>query len=297
MAGARAVKASLVMSGVPISNVDKVWFPEDGITKGDVVRFYDQISASITPWLKDRPLTAERCPDGLAGQVFYQKNFPVGRAPAEFPRVVVRASSTGKDVHYLVGGTKAVTLWLANTGCIAMHVMATQAGRLQEPDWLALDMDPTSGDFGDAALAGLAVRKVLDELKLRSFAKTSGSRGMHVFLALKPGHTCEQAVAFAASVGEEVARREPKLVTTAHSKSARTARVYADPFRNAYMQTIVSPYSVRRRSHAPVSTPLEWDEVTTKLDPSRFNIRTFDKRLAKADPWKDFRKSAVRLPS
>jgi bifunctional non-homologous end joining protein LigD len=119
---------------------------------------------------------------------------------------------------------------------------------------------------------------------------------MHVFLALKPGHTCEQAVAFAASVGEEVARREPKLVTTAHSKAARTALVYADPFRNAYMQTIVSPYSVRRRPHAPVSTPLEWDEVTVKLDPSRFNIRTFDERLAKPDPWKEFKKSAVRLP-
>ena len=103
-----------------------------------------------------------------------------------------------------------------------------------------------SGDFADAALAGLAVRKVLDEYKLRSFAKTSGSRGMHVFLALKPGQTCEQAVAFAVSLGEEV-HREPKLVTMERSKAARSARVYADPFRNAYMQTIVSPYSVRRR--------------------------------------------------
>jgi len=296
MAGARAVKASVAIDGIPITNTDKVWFPEDGITKGDVVRFYDHIAASITPWLKDRPLTSERCPDGLAGQCFYQKDFPNTRAPADFPRVTVRASSTGKDVHYLVGGTRRVLLWLANSGCIAMHVMATPASRLQEPDWLALDMDPITGEFADAARAGLALRALLDEHKLRSFPKTSGSRGLHIFLALKPGHTCEQAVAFATSLGEELARRDPKLVTMERSKAARTAPVYADPFRNAYMQTIVPPYSVRRRPHAPVSMPLEWDEVTPKLDSAKFNIRTFDKRLAQADPWKDFTKSAVRLP-
>ena len=292
-----AVKTGAVIGGVPISNPDKVWFPDDGITKGDVARFYDQISPSIMPWLRDRPLTAERCPDGLLGQCFYQKDFPEDRAPTDIPRVTVRASSTGKDVHYLVGGTKRALLSLANLGCIAMHVMATRASHLQEPDWLALDMDPMSGEFADAAQAGLALRKLLDEHKLRSFPKTSGSRGLHVFLALKPGHTCEQAVAFAVTLGEELARREPRLVTTTHSKAARAARVYADPFRNGYMQTIVSPYSVRRRPHAPVSTPLEWDEVTPKLDPATFNIRTFDKRTAKADPWKELKKSAVRLPS
>ena len=296
MAGARVVKSTAVIGGVTISNVDKVWFPDDGITKGDVVRFYDGVSPSITPWLKDRPLTAERCPDGLAGTCFYQKDFPVDRPPTDVPRVTVRASTTGKDVHYLVGGTKRAMLSLVNLGCIAMHVMGGRAERLQEPDWLALDMDPMSGEFADAARAGLALRTLLDEHKLRSFPKTSGSRGLHVFLALKPGHTSEHAVAFAVALGEELARREPKLVTMTHAKAGRTALVYADPFRNGSMQTIVSPYSVRRRPHAPVSTPLDWDEVTTKLDPSRFNIRTFDKRVGEADPWKDFKKSAVRLP-
>ena len=297
MAGTRAVKSSAVIGGVTISNADKVWFPDDGITKGDVVRFYDGVSTSVTPWLKDRPLTAERCPDGLGGTCFYQKDFPADKAPSDVPRVTVRASTTGKDVHYLVGGTKRAMLSLVNLGCIAMHVMAGRATRLQEPDWLALDMDPMSGEFADAARAGLALRTLLDEHKLRSFPKTSGSRGLHVFLALKTGHSSEQAVAFAVALGEELARRAPKLVTMTRTKAYRTALVYADPFRNGDMQTIVSPYSVRRRPHAPVSTPLEWDEVTPKLDPSRFNIRTFGQRIAKADPWKDFKKSAVRLPS
>jgi len=292
-----AAKTPDTIGEVAVSNVDKVWFPDDGITKGDVLRFYDAISPLILPWLRDRPLTAERCPDGMRGQCFYQKDFPEDRPPAGVPRVAVRASSTGKDVRYLVGGTKRALISLANLGCIAMHVMATRAGSLHEPDWLALDMDPMSGEFADAARAGLALRKMLDELGLRSYPKTSGSRGLHVFLALKPGHTDEQAVGFAARLGEELARREPKLVTMTHAKSARGARVYADPFRNGYMQTIVAPYSVRRREHAPVSTPLDWDEVSPRLDPARFTVRTFDKRVAKKDPWSDFRKNAVRLPN
>ena len=296
MAGTRAVKAATVIGGVTVSNADKVWFPDDGITKGDVARFYDAISALILPWLRDRPLTAERCPDGLAGGCFYQKDFHQGKAPVEVPRVIVRASSTGKDVHYLVGGSKLALLSLANLGCIAMHVMTARVRDLHEPDWLVYDLDPQGGEFADAARAGLALRKVLDERKLPSFPKTSGSRGLHVFIPLKPGHTSEQVVAYAVSVGEEVAKREPELVTTAFSKASRRALVYADPFRNAYMQTIVSPYSVRRRPHAPVSTPLAWDEVTPRLDPVRFALRTFDKRAAKADPWKDFAKRAVKLP-
>lgn len=289
--------ASVVIGGVAVSNPDKIWFPDDKITKGDVVRFYDDISTQIMPWLRDRPLTAERCPDGMIGQCFYQKDFPEGKAPTDIARVTVRASTTKKDVHYLVGGTKRALLSLANLGCIAMHVMPTRATHLQEPDWLALDMDPMSGEFADAARAGLAIRAVLDELGLPSFPKTSGSRGLHVFLALKPGHTPEQAVGFAVRVGAAAAQREPKLVTLAHAKADRGACVYADPFRNGPMQTIVAPYSVRRRPHAAVSTPLSWDEVTPKLDPAKFTIRTLDKRLAKADPWKAFRKSAVRLPA
>lgn len=288
--------ASTLIGGVTVSNPDKPWFPEDKITKGDVVRFYDGISALIVPWLRDRPLTAERCPDGLAGQCFYQKDFPEGRSPTDVPRVAVRASTTGKDVHYLVGGAKRTLLSLANLGCIAMHVMATRIGHLQEPDWLALDMDPMSGTFADAARAGLALRAILDEVKLPSFPKTSGSRGLHIFLALKPGQSSEEAVSFATSVGQELARREPELATMTHAKADRGARVYADPFRNGYMQTIVSPYSVRRRPHAPVSTPLAWDEVTPTLDPTQFTIRSLEKRVAKADPWKDFKKNAVRLP-
>ncbi|HUQ41462.1 MAG TPA: non-homologous end-joining DNA ligase [Candidatus Limnocylindrales bacterium] len=303
MAGTRAVKKAglapgeAVVGGVVISNAAKVWWPEEGITKGDIASFYHAISPLLLPWMRDRPLTAERCPDGMLGGCFYRKNFPEGNIPVAVPRVTLRADSTGKDVSYLVGGNLEALLGLVRVGCISMHVVPARVGHLHEPDWLALDMDPMSGTFADAAKAGLAVRKLLDEMKITSFPKTSGSRGLHVFVPLKPGQKDDKVVGFAVRIGEELARRNPDLVTMTHSKVARGTRVYADPFRNGYMQTIVSAYSVRRRPHAPVSTPLAWDEVTPKLDPARFTVRTFDRRLAKPDPWADFKKRAVRLPS
>ncbi len=296
MANARSVNNAAVIGGVTVSNADKVWFPDEGITKGDVARFYDAIAPRILPWLRDRPLTAERCPDGMRGQCFYQKDFPLDKPPADVPRLTLRAASTGRDVHYLVGGTKRALLAMVNLGCIAMHVMNARAAHPRQPDWLAFDLDPTSGEFADAAHAGLALRRVLDETRLPSYPKTSGSRGLHVFVPLRSGQAGARVVAFATAVGTELARREPKLVTVTHAKSARRGRVYADPFRNSYTQTIVAPYSVRRRPGATVSTPLAWDEVSARLDPSRFAIRTFEKRVGRGDPWEGFKRHAVKLP-
>ncbi len=287
----------VTVAGVAISHPDKIWFPDEGITKSDIARFYDGIWSHVAPWMKDRPLTAERCPDGMLGGCFYRKNFPEGNIPAKAPRLRLRAESTGKDVNYVVGGTLDALLGFVRVGCITMHVMNSRVGTMHEADWLAFDLDPSSGEFSDAARAGRALHTVLDELGLASFPKTSGSRGLHVFVPLVPGQSQEDVTAYAVGIGEELARREPALVTMEWRKNARGGRVYADSFRNAYLQTIATPYSVRRRPHAPVSTPLEWDEVTPKLDPAKFTIRTLARRVAKADPWKDFDRKRVRLPA
>jgi bifunctional non-homologous end joining protein LigD len=286
-----------VIGGVTISNVDKVWWPDEGITKGDIARFYHAIAPLILPWMKDRPLTAERCPDGMLGGCFYRKNFPEGHIPVGAPRLRLRAESTGKDVNYVVGGTMEALLGFVRVGCISMHVMNSRAQSMREADWLAFDLDPSSGLFVDTVPAGVALRKILDELKLVSFPKTSGSRGLHVFVPLRAGQSQDEVTAFAVRIGEELARREPDLVTMEWRKKSRGARVYADSFRNVYLQTIVTPYSVRRRPGATVSTPLAWDEVTPRLDPTDFTIRTLAKRIAKGDPWAGFRSHAVRLPS
>jgi len=283
------------VAGVAISNPDKVWWPDEGITKSDIARFYDGIWSHVSPWMRDRPLTAERCPDGMLGGCFYRKDFPEHWQPAG-PRLVLRAASTGKDVRYIVGGSRATLVGMVNLGCIAIHVMSARASTMQSVDWLAFDMDPGSGEFADAARAGLALRTIIDEAGLKSYPKTSGSRGVHVFCPLRAGVTPQRAVGIAASIGEELARREPKLVTVEFSKAKRGGRVFADGMRNAFGQTIVAPYSVRRRPHAPVSTPLAWDEVSPRMDPATFNVRNFEKRLSGSDPWADFWRRKQALP-
>jgi bifunctional non-homologous end joining protein LigD len=295
--GTARVNDPATIGGVVISNASKVWWPDEGITKGDIARYYLEVAPLLLPWMRDRPLTAERCPDGMLGGCFYRKNFPEGNIPAGAPRLRLRAESTGKDVNYVVGGTLDALLGFVRVGCIAMHVMNSRVGSMHQADWLAFDLDPSSGEFADSARAAIALRTLLDESGLVSFPKTSGSRGMHVFVPLRAGHSQGDVTAAAVRIGEELARREPELVTMEHRKAARGARVYADPFRNAYLQTIATPYSVRRRPHAPVSTPLAWDEVSPKLDPATFTIRTLAKRVAKVDPWKDFKRRAVRLPT
>jgi bifunctional non-homologous end joining protein LigD len=282
------------IAGITISNPDKVWWPDEGITKADVARFYDGIWSRLAPWLRDRPLTAERCPDGLAGSCFYQKDFPEDKPPPG-PRLVLRATTTGKDVRYVVGGSRDTLISMVNLGCIAIHVMTSRAKKIHEVDWLAFDMDPPES-FADAARAALALRKVLDEAKLVSYPKTSGSKGVHVFAPLRAGVTQQEATSVAVSLGEELARREPRLVTVEFSKAKRDGRVFADAMRNAYGQTIVPPYSVRRRPRAPVSTPLAWDEVSPRLDPAAFNMRTFAKHMAGDDPWSDFWRRRQALP-
>ncbi|HET7453406.1 MAG TPA: non-homologous end-joining DNA ligase [Thermoanaerobaculia bacterium] len=284
-------RAETTIGGVRITHPDKLWWPDEKITKGDVAGFYAGIAPAILPWLKDRPLTAERCPNGMTGPCFFQKDFPDGGLPT----VAIRAESTGKIVHYVLGGTRASLLGLVNLGSIAIHVMNCRKGSLDRPDWLAFDLDPSDG-FREAARAGLLLRALLDEEGLRSFPKTSGSRGLHVFVPLAAGATQDRTRAFAAEIGARLAARAPKLVTVETSKAKRGGRLYADAMRNAFGQTIVPPYSVRRRPKAPVSTPLDWSEVDPKLDPAAFHIRNFDKRLAGADPWKDFGKSRQKLP-
>jgi bifunctional non-homologous end joining protein LigD len=232
----------------------------------------------------------------MLGGCFYRKNFPAGNIPVGAPRLTLRAESTGKDVNYVVGGSLEALLGFVRVGCISMHVMNSRVGSMRDADWLAFDLDPSSGEFADTIRAGKALRALLDEHGLVSFPKTSGSRGLHVFVPLRAGHSQEAVTGFAVRIGEELARREPDLITMEFSKKARGARVYADPFRNAYLQTIVTPYSVRRRPGATVSMPLAWDDVTPRLDARRFTVKTLERHLANGDPWADFAREAQRLP-
>lgn len=197
--------------------------------------------------------------------------------------------------NYVVGGALATQLALANLGSIALHVMGSRSASPRQPDWVCFDLDPQSGRFSDAVRAAHYVKEALEELDLTSFVKTSGSRGIHVFVPIRVGPDSDEVLSFAEDFLAGVAREHPKELTAEHSIAARGNRVYLDPFRNGFGQTVVAPYSVRRRPKAPISMPLDWSEVKASLDPSTFNLGNFKERLAGADPWKDFFKSRQNL--
>jgi bifunctional non-homologous end joining protein LigD len=284
-ARSRAAKSSNRSSVAAITHADKIFWPEEGYTKGDLARFYELVFPKLRPYVQDHLLTMERCPDGMQGECFYQKEKPKGM-PAGTPSKAIR-HKTG-TTNYVVGGSLATQLALVNLGCIAVHAMAGSADAPRQPHWICFDLDPQSGEFRDAAQAGLRVKEALDGLRLVSFAKTSGSRGMHVFVPIRRGPDANDVLAFARQFCERLASAHPGELTVEHSIEARGGRVYLDPFRNAFGQTVVTPFSVRRRPKAPVSTPLDWSEVTPKLDPAIFNLGNFGARLRKADPWADF---------
>jgi bifunctional non-homologous end joining protein LigD len=272
---------------LPISNPDKVFWPEEKYTKGDLADYYRQIFPILRPFVNDRLLTLERCPDGMAGQCFYQKQKPQGMPPNTPTKRIQNATGKRKATDYVLGGQLATQMALVNLGCIPVHVAATRAKTFPKSDWLCFDLDPSSGKFEDAARVALLVRPALDELGLKSYPKTSGSRGMHIFIPIRMGPTADQVLKFAEAFSAKMAKRHPKEITVEHSIALRGDRVYLDPFRNGLMQTVVSPYSVRRKPHAPISTPLAWTEVSPELDPSGFNLGNFRKR-PKKDSWSNF---------
>lgn len=275
-----------------ITHPDKVFWPDEGYSKLDLANYYDAVFSKLRPYVDDRMLSLERCPDGMRGGCFYQKAAPKGLPEGTATKLIHHQN---RDVEYVVAGSKDTQLALVNLGCIPVHVWASRASHPQQPDWMVFDLDPTSGKFADAAKAGLLIKDELDKLDLTSFAKTSGSRGLHVFVPLRLGPTYEDVLPFAKQICDRLAADHPKELTVEQRIEARGQRVYLDAFRNAFGATVVAPYSVRRRDKAPFSMPLEWSDVKPSLDPSDFNLGNYKKSLSGADPWKDFFKSRQAL--
>jgi bifunctional non-homologous end joining protein LigD len=272
-------------AAVRLSHPDKVLWPEEGYTKLDLARFYDRVFPRLGPYMRDRLLTLERCPDGLEGDCFFQKEKPAGMPEGTPTRRILHAKGM---TNYVVGGRKETQLALANLGCIAVHVWSSRVSSPRKPDWICFDLDPASGRFSDSIPAALTVRKALDALGLVSFPKTSGGKGIHVFVPIRSGPDADAILGFARRLGERLSAAYPRQLTMEARIKDRGDRVYLDPFRNAFGQTVVAPFSVRRRPGAPVSTPLRWAEVKEGLDPGAFTLANFEKQLRRKDPWEDF---------
>src|SRR6202050_3664112 len=288
-------EAPMAKLPIAISHSDKIYWPQEGYTKLDLAEYYAAIFSQLRPYVDDRILSLERCPDGMRGQCFYQKEKPKSMPPGTATKRIRHAGGSLESTNYVVGGSLETQLALVNLGCIAVHVMAGRSSAPRKPDWLCFDLDPSTGKFADAARAARQVKEGLDDLKLDSYAKTSGSRGIHIFVPLRNGPDADQVLEFARAFVARVAASNPKELTVEHSVAARGQRVYLDPFRNGFGQTVVAPYSVRRRPKAPFSTPLEWSELKPSLDPADFNLGNYQKRFRGSDPWKDIFKDRQSL--
>ncbi len=279
---------------VQITHADRVLFPDDGITKGDVVGYYTEVAPAMLPHLKGRPLMLQRFPRGIGEQGFVQKDFD-GNLPAWMSWAEV-AKEGGTVVHALAERQEALA-WLANQDCITMHTWLSRQGSLDRPDRMVLDLDPPGDDFGLVRATARSLADLLDRLGLASYLKTTGSRGLHVVVPLDADADFDTVRAFARDVASLVIANDPAHLTVEARKDKRGDRLYLDVMRNAYAQTAVAPYSVRPRAGAPVATPLEWDELGNRgLRPDRFTIRDIGPRLAeRGDPWADMRRHARSL--
>lgn len=263
------------------THMDKVFWPNEGYTKGDVIAYYEKVAPYILPYLKDRPLVLNRHPNGLGGKNFYQKDTSREHLPDFVDTVHIQAETTGERVRYVVCNNKETLLWAANFGAIEMNPWQSRKGTLNKPDYLTIDIDPHGGSFVDCMVVALGVKKILDKAKVKSFIKTSGKSGLHIMVPLAGRYTYLQARTFAKLLVESVNRAMPELTTLEQRLAKRKGRIYLDIARNAHGQTTASVYSLRPYPGATVSTPLAWSEVTKGLSPAKFTIKTAPLRFKK----------------
>ncbi len=269
-----------------VSSLDKVFFPRERFTKGDVMRYYAQVEEAILPIMRDRPLVLKRHPDGIDGQSFYQQKAP-DRVPDGVRAETIR-NERGERQRRLIGGDLITLLYTVQLGAISVDPWHSRVPHLEEADFTILDLDPgPKAPFSRVVEVATLVREELEGFGLVGGVKTSGSSGMHVVIPLERGISDETAVIAAQIVATRVVARAPRIATVERSVSARPAgAVYVDYLQNIRAKTVAAAYAVRARPGATVSTPLEWKEVESTLDPREFTIETLPERLRRhGDIW------------
>ena len=277
-----------------ITHPEKVLFPEDGITKGELAAYYDAMAPVMLPHLKGRPLTMARYPAGIGKKGFWQKDVSKG-----FPDWLERVKVPKKDgvVHYPIVTDARSLLWVTNQNTITQHVWTSRVPDLQYPDICVFDLDPSKDDAADVRAAAIGLRDLLEELTLSSWVKTSGSKGFHLVVRLDGKTHIQHVARFANAVGTAFVKRAPDHLTQEFSKADRRGRIYVDTGRNGYGATFAAAYTVRAKNGAPVSAPCTWDEIERgEVNPRTFTLRSMPDRVAKiGDVWADMRRRGRSL--
>ena len=284
-------------SKVTFTNPDRLLYPKDRITKKDVATYFEAVAEPMLRALKDRPLALEHWNQGIHKPSWFHQS--IGKEGPKWLRIAETPTRTTKSgvAKHLVADSVDALRWLAQMSALTLHMWSSREGSLEEPDWILFDLDPAKGKGIEQAIeAAVVMRKLLENLELPGVPKTSGKRGIHVFVPLVPGHSHEEVADFACSIAAAVAAKVPGI-TVERALAKRRGRLYLDCLQNGYGKTVVAPYSLRAIDGAPVSAPLKWSEITKKLDPMKYNLRTMPNRLAKVgDLFAAVFENQVKLP-
>ncbi len=291
--GSRKSETSLL--GVRLTHPDRVLFPEQGLTKLDLARFYEQIQDWVLPRLARRPLSLVRCPQGRNDECFFQKH-PRTAIPDSVPRIDVPEKKGSAEYVYVESAADLVGL--VQAGALEIHPWGSRIDHLEQPDSLVFDLDPDEGIAWQEILrvAG-TLRERIESLGLTPFLRTTGGKGLHLVVPLEPSADWDRAKAFARAIAEQHAKEDPKRLTTNMSKAKREGRIFIDYLRNGRGATAVASYTVRARENAPVAVPIRWDELNAALRADRYNVENLRRRLSalRQDPWADFARAARPL--
>jgi len=282
-------------SKVEVTHPEKIFWPEQGYTKGDVIAYYDAMAEYILPYIKDRPQSMRRTPNGIAKEGFFQKNV-AGMVPDWAQTKKIHSDSTKEDIEYLICNDKETLIYMANLGCIEINPWSSRLKTLDNPDYIIFDLDPNKASIKDLVTTAKKVKEILDSLSITGYLKTSGGKGLHVFIPIKPKYTYEQSRDFSHIISQAVNTALPDITSLERMPKKREGKIYLDFLQNGKGKTMACAYSLRPREGATASTPLNWDELDDKFDLKNYNIKTLPERVKKkGDLWANFFKDAVDL--
>jgi bifunctional non-homologous end joining protein LigD len=281
---------------IEVSNPEKVLYPDDGFTKANLVEYYDKIAATMLPHIQGRPINMQRFPNGISSGGFYEKEMP-DFYPDWIGRAEVYLKGKDETQFQVVCNDAATLVYIAEQACITPHAWLSRSDKLDHPDKMILDLDPAGKNFKRVKFAAQALRDILDQIELKSYIMTTGSRGLHVVIPLDRSSDFDTTRDFARDLVEALAQREPDKLTTEVRKNKRRGRLFLDYLRNSYAHTSVPPYALRAIAGQPVATPLDWEELEkSDLHAQFYTAKNIFQRLSqKEDPWEDFYKNAHTL--
>ncbi|WP_126973960.1 DNA ligase D [Gynurincola endophyticus] len=280
---------------VNITNPDKLYWPQEKITKGDVINYYNEMADYVMPYVIDRPQSLRRNPDGIKNTGFFQKNV-AGQVPDWIKTQKIKSKSTEESIEYMLCQNKDTLLFMANWGCIEINPWSSRVGTINHPDYIIFDLDPNEASLKNLITTAKKVKEILDQLGINAYLKTSGGKGLHIYIPVKPVYTYTQTRNFSQTISEAVHAALPDITSLERSPDKRKGKIYLDYLQNGKGKTMASPYSLRPRESATVSTPLNWKELNARLDPKKFTIKTIPIRVKKkGDLWKNFFNDAIDL--